>query len=398
MKGQLLFDGSSIEGFTRMEETDKLLKPDPETFRILPWSQNGDRIGRLICDVYNPDDTPFEGCPRLTLKRMIERARVMGYCLQAGPEIEFFLFHRKPNGDATTETHDFASYFDMTAVDNSEEARRDIINVMEGMGIGVEAAHHELAPGQHEVDLVHNDALATADNVGTFRFLARHVAMLQGLHATFMPKPLFGQAGSGMHTHLSLFKEGRNAFYDPAGDYQLSRIALHFIGGLLRHARGFCVITNPLVNSYKRLVPGYNAPTKVIWSEQNRDPLIRVPASRGQDTRVELRMPDPSCNPYLALTAILAAGLAGIKEEIDPGPSITKNIQKMSHRERRHYRIDGLPGDLREAYESLKKDEVMREALGDLIFTHFVEAKRTEWATYIAQVHPWELERYLSTY
>jgi glutamine synthetase len=248
------------------------------------------------------------------------------------------------------------------------------------------------------VDLVHSDALATADNVGTFRFLARQVALQQGLHATFMPKPLFGQAGSGMHTHLALFKEGQNAFYDPAGDYQLSRIALTFIGGLLRHARGFCVITNPLVNSYKRLVPGYDAPTNVIWSEQNRDPLIRVPAGRGQETRVELRMPDPSCNPYLALAAILAAGIAGVREGIDPGPSITKNISKMSHRERRHYRIDGLPGDLREAYESFKKDDTMREALGDVIFFHFVEAKRAEWATYIAQVHPWELDRYLSTY
>lgn len=398
LKGQVLFDGSSIEGFTRMEETDKLLKPDPETFRILPWSRNGEVIGRLICDVYNPDDTPFEGCPRLTLKRMIERARSMGYSLQVGPEIEFFLFLKKPNGDATTETHDYGSYFDMTPVDKGEDARRDVINVMEAMSIDVEAAHHELAPGQHEIDLKHNDALTTADNVGTFRFIVRYIAMQHGLHATFMPKPLFGQAGSGLHLHLSMFKEGRNAFYDPSGDYQLSKTALHFIGGLMRHARGFCVITNPLVNSYKRLVPGYDAPTNVVWSEQNRDPLIRIPARRGAGTRVELRMPDPSCNPYLAFAAILAAGIAGIKEKVDPGPSITKNVQKMSHRERRHYRIDGLPGDLREAYESLKKDDVIRDALGDQIFSHFVEAKRTEWATYIAQVHPWEIERYLSTY
>jgi glutamine synthetase len=398
VKGQLFFDGSSIEGFTRIEESDKLLKPDPDTFRILPWNRNGDRVGRLICDVYNIDNTPFEGCPRLTLKRMIELARQQGYCLQAGPEIEFFLFNRNANGGASTETRDSASYFDMTAIDKGEEVRSEIINILQGMGIGVEAAHHELAPGQHEVDLVHADALVTADNIGTFRFLARNTALQHGLHATFMPKPLYGQAGSGMHTHLALFSEGKNAFYDAGGDYQLSKTALHFIGGLLRHARGFCVITNPLVNSYKRLVPGYDAPTNVIWSEQNRDPLIRVPAGRDQETRVELRMPDPSCNPYLALTVILAAGLKGIQDEIDPGPSITKDIQKMSHRERRHYRIDGLPGDLREAYEALKKDDVVQDALGDLIFSHFVEAKRTEWATYIAQVHPWELERYLSAY
>lgn len=398
LKGQLLFDGSSIEGFVRMEESDKLLKPDPDTFRIYPWSRNGDRIGRMICDVYNPDDTPFEGCPRLTLRRMIERAAEMGFTLQAGPEIEFFLFLQRPNGDATTETHDSGSYFDMTPVDKGEDARRDIINILETLSIDVDSAHHELAPGQHEIDLKHSDALTTADNILTFRFLVRYVAQQHGLHATFMPKPLYGQAGSGLHIHLSLFQDGRNAFFEPTGDYQLSTVALHFIGGLLRHARGFCVITNPLVNSYKRLVPGYDAPTNVAWSEHNRDPLIRVPARRGQGTRVELRMPDPSCNPYLALAVILAAGLQGIKEEVDAGPSITKNIQRMSHRERRHYRIDDLPVDLREAYESLKKDEVIREALGDHIFSHLVESKRSEWATYIAQVHPWELERYLSSY
>jgi glutamine synthetase len=398
MKGQLLFDGSSIEGFTRSEETDKALKPDPDTFRILPWSREGEPIARLICDIYNPDNTPFEGCPRLTLKRAIALARNMGYSLQAGPEIEFFLFLKKDNGDASTETHDSGSYFDMTPVDKGEEARRDIINVMESMDIGVEAAHHELAPGQHEIDLIQNDALTTADNIETFRFIVRFIAAKHGLHATFMPKPLFGRAGSGMHVHLSLFKDGRNAFYDPGGDYQLSKTALQFIGGLLRHARGFCVITNPLVNSYKRLVPGYDAPTNIVWSEQTPEPLIRVPAGRGAGTRVELRMPDPSCNPYLALTAILSAGLAGIKEEMDPGPSITKNVQKMSHRERRHYRIGGLPRDLQEACELFRKDDVIHEALGDQIFGHFLEAKRQEWSEYIAQVHPWELVRYLTTY
>ncbi len=398
LKGLLLFDGSAIQGFTRMEETDKLLKPDPETFRIFPWNRNGERVARLICDVYNPDDTPFEGCPRLTLKRVLDRARAMGLSFQAGPEIEFFLFNKQATGDPTTDTQDYGSYFDMTPEDSGEDARRDIVKTMEGMAIEVEASHHELAPGQHEVDLKDNDALTTADNIGTFRFIVRYVAMQHRFHATFMPKPVFGQAGSGLHIHLSVFKEGRNAFYDPAGDYQLSKIALNFIGGMLRHAKGFCVITNPLVNSYKRLVPGYDAPTNVLWSEQNKDPLIRVPARRGQGTRVELRMPDPSCNPYLAFAAILSAGLSGIEEETDPGPSITKNIQKMSHRERRHYRIDNLPGDLREAYESLKKDEVIRAALGDHIFNQFIEAKRSEWATYIAQVHPWELDHYLSIY
>ena len=398
LNGQLVFDGSSIEGFTRMEEADRLLKPDPATFSVFPWSRDGDRVARLICDVYNPDDTPFEGCPRMTLKRMLARAREMGYSFQAGPEVEFFLFLRTPSGEASTETHDHGSYFDMTATGRGEEARRAIINVMEAMGIDVEAAHHELAPGQHEIDLKHNDSLSTADSLASLRFIVRHVAAQHGLHATFMPKPLFGWAGSGLHIHLSLFKEGRNAFYDPGGDYQLSKTALHFIGGLLAHARGFCVLTNPLVNSYKRLVPGYDAPTNVLWSETNREPLVRIPTRRGAGTRVELRMPDPSCNPYLALAVILAAGLEGIREEADPGPSITKNIQKMSHRERRHFRIRDLPGDLREAYEALKKDDRIREALGEHVFSHFVRAKQTEWETYIAQVHPWELERYLSVY
>jgi glutamine synthetase len=266
------------------------------------------------------------------------------------------------------------------------------------MGFEVEAAHHEVAPAQHEVDFKYADAVTTADNIATFRFIVRHVALQHGLHATFMPKPVFGINGSGMHTHQSLFRGEENAFYDPAGEYQLSELALHYIGGLLRHARGFCAITNPLVNSYKRLVPGYEAPTNVAWSMRNRSPLVRVPEKRGQSTRVEVRMPDPSANPYLALAVTLKAGLEGIKNRIDPGPPIDKNIYTMSQRERRRLKISELPGDLREAVDALEKDKVIRSALGSHILQYFVTAKRAEWHDYIAQVHEWELKRYLSVY
>jgi glutamine synthetase len=266
------------------------------------------------------------------------------------------------------------------------------------MGFEVEAAHHEVAPAQHEIDFKYADALTTADNIATFRFIVRHVALEHGLHATFMPKPVFGINGSGMHTHQSLFRGEKNAFYDPSGEYELSDTGLHYIGGILRHARGFCAITNPLVNSYKRLVPGYEAPTNVAWSMRNRSPLVRVPERRGPSTRIEVRMPDPSANPYLALGAMLKAGLDGIKNEIDPGPPVNKNIYTMSQRERRRLKIDELPGDLREAVDALEKDKVIQDAFTPHILNHFMEAKRAEWHDYIAQVHEWELSRYLSVY
>jgi glutamine synthetase len=317
--------------------------------------------------------------------------------VKAGPEAEFFLFQTK-NGEPTTESHDAASYFDLSPVDQGEDVRREIVLALESMGFHVEAAHHEVAPGQHEIDLRYDDVLATADNISTFRFIVKNVAIRNGLHATFMPKPIYGLNGSGLHTHMSLFARGANIFFDQSAPMQLSEICLQYIGGVLRHAKGFCAITNPLVNSYKRLVPGYEAPTSVAWSERNRSPLVRVPAARGNATRIEVRMPDPACNPYLALAVMLRAGLDGIEKKIDPGPPINKNIFTMSHRERRHLRIDDLPGNLSEALDELEKDDLVRETLGEHLFQHFVAAKREEWLDYIKHVSPWEVDRYLGVY
>jgi glutamine synthetase len=398
LDGRVMFDGSSIEGFVRIEESDMYLKPDLATFRVFPWTHTaGEKVGRLICDISNPDHTPFAGCPRQTLKRVIERARALGFVMMAGPEAEFFLFQTR-DGGPTTVTHDAGSYFDLTPVDLGEDVRRQIVLALEAMQFEVESSHHEVAAGQHEIDFRYDDVLATADNVSTFRFVVKNVARMNGLHATFMPKPVFGIAGSGMHTHQSLFRDGENAFFDPKADGQLSRTCLNYIAGLLRHAKAFCAITNPLVNSYKRLVPGFEAPTNIAWSEKNRSPLIRVPAERGLGTRVELRMPDPSCNPYLAFAVMLRAGLKGIEDDLDPGPPVNKNIYKMSHRERRHLRIDELPGNLSEALDALEKDDLVRETLGEHIFRHFVDAKREEWHDYIQQVSRWEIDRYLNVY
>jgi glutamine synthetase len=398
LDGRIMFDGSSIEGFVRIEESDMYLRPDLGTFRVFPWTPaSGERVGRVICDIYNPDGTPFEGCPRTALKRVIAQAEARGYVMNAGPEAEFFLFQMR-DGDATTSTHDAGGYFDLTPVDQGEDVRRQIILALEAMGFEVEAAHHEVAPGQHEIDFRYADVLTTADNISTFRFIVKNVARTNGLHATFMPKPIFGQSGSGMHTHQSLFTSGGNAFVDPSGPWELSEVCLHYIGGLLQHAKGFCAITNPLVNSYKRLVPGYEAPTNIAWSLKNRSPLIRVPAARGVATRVELRMPDPSCNPYLALAVMLRAGLDGIEKRTDPGPPVNKNIYTMSQRERRHLKIDELPANLSEALDCLEKDDLIRDTLGEHITTHFIEAKRGEWQDYLTQVTPWELQRYLAVY
>jgi glutamine synthetase len=398
LDGQVMFDGSSIEGFVRIEESDMYLRPDLSTFCVFPWSgPTGENVGRIICDIYSPDGTPFVGCPRTALKRVIALAEERGVQLQAGPEVEFFLFQTR-SGRPTTESHDAASYFDLSPVDQGEDVRREIVLALEAMGFQVEAAHHEVAPGQHEIDLRYDHALTTADNISTFRFVVKNIAIRNGLHATFMPKPIYGINGSGMHTHMSLFSGGANVFFDADSPMQLSRTCLNYIGGILRHAKGFCAITNPLVNSYKRLVPGYEAPTSVAWSEKNRSPLVRVPAARGTATRIELRMPDAACNPYLALAVILRAGLDGIEKNIDPGPPITKNIFTMSHRERRHLRIDDLPGNLSEALDELEKDDLVRETLGEHLFEHFLAAKREEWHDYIRHVSPWEVDRYLGVY
>ncbi len=399
LDGQILFDGSSIEGFSRIEESDMILVPDLDTFRVFSW-RAGETWGtaRLICDVAYPDGRPFEGCPRQALKRICERAKKSGYTMMAGPEAEFFLLPRDGNGDIIPETHDAGGYFDLAPVDQGEEVRRDIVHHLEVMGFEVEAAHHEVAPGQHEIDFKYADAITTADNLMTFRFVVRKIASQHGMHATFMPKPFYGMNGSGMHCHQSLFKGSKNVFYQKTAEYQLSPVALHYIGGLLKHARGFLAITNPLVNSYKRLVPGFEAPTKVAWSEKNRSPLVRVPDRRGIATRCELRIPDPAANPYLAIATTLAAGLDGIEKKIDPGPPVNKNIYQMSQREQRRHKISDLPIDLGQAIDALEKDKVIMEALGAHISAHYIDGKRAVWIEYLQQVHPWEREKYLVAY
>ena len=398
LSGDIMFDGSSIEGFVRIEESDMLLAPDLSTFQVFPWGDPENRICRVICDINTPDGQPFAGDPRGVLKRVLERASALGFTMNAGMEAEFFLFRPNDEGEATTVTHDVGSYFDLAPADLGEEARRAMVDVLERMGFEVETAHHEVAHGQHEIDFRYAEALKTADNIATFRFVVKQVAQQFGLVASFMPKPIFGQNGSGMHAHQSLFRGNDNAFWDPQAQWELSPVALHYIGGLLRHARGMCAITNPLVNSYKRLVPGYEAPVNVAWSMRNRSPLIRVPERRGTGTRVELRMPDPAANPYLALAVMLAAGLDGIATNADYREPVNENIWEMSYRERRRLRIDDLPHDLNEALDELEKDEIVRAALGDHIARNFVEAKRQEWRDYITQVSPWELENYLAKY
>ncbi|OIQ61922.1 type I glutamate--ammonia ligase [Neomoorella thermoacetica] len=397
LDGELMFDGSSIHGFVRIEESDMYLRPDPSTFAIFPWRPMDGAVARLICDVYNPDGTPFAGCPRGVLKRVLAEAEAMGYTMYAGPEAEFFLFHT--NGQKPTlVTHDQAGYFDLSPVDLGEDARRDMVLSLEAMGFEVEASHHEVAPGQHEIDFKYDNALATADKIATFKFVVRTIAQRHGLHATFMPKPVAGINGSGMHTHQSLFKEGQNAFYDPDDPLQLSKVAYYYIGGLMHHARALAAITNPTVNSYKRLVPGFEAPVYIAWSPRNRSPLIRVPAKRGASTRIELRNPDPSCNPYLALAVMLKAGLDGIKKQIQPPAPTERNIYEMTPAERRDLGIGSLPGDLKDALAELSRDEVIREALGDHIYQHFVEAKEKEWEQYRIQVHQWEIDHYLTLF
>src|SRR5512140_3574450 len=402
LAGEIQFDGSSIEGFTRIEESDMGLVPDHDTFRVFPWPGPNGKVARLVCDIIEPDGKPFDGCPRQALKRQMEKAKALGYTLMTGPEAEFFLFRRDANGDPIVDTHDQGGYFDLTPVDRGEEARRDVVVALEAMGFEVEAAHHEVAPGQHEIDFKYGDAVTTADQVTTFKLIVKKVALDHGLHATFMPKPIFGVNGSGMHVHQSFVTGAgasmKNAFFDAKAKYQLSGVAMNYIGGMLTHARAIAAITNPLVNSYKRLVPGYEAPVNVAWSERNRSPMVRIPARRGMGTRCEVRMPDPSCNPYLAFTVMLAAGLDGIKNRIDAGEPVNENIFEMSERERKRRRIDVLPANLSEALDCLEKDDLLKNALGEHIVAHFIEAKRSEWQQYIARVHSWEVDRYLQAY
>ena len=397
LNGGIMFDGSSIQGFVRIEESDMFLKPDYSTFTVNPWEEEED-VARITCDVYNPDGSPFDGCPRNNLKKVLEEVEEMGYSTNFGPEMEFFLFFRDEKGKATTKTHDQGGYFDLLPVDLGEEARRDMVLALEKLGFEIEAAHHEVAPGQHEIDFRYCDALTAADRIMTLKLTGKTIALKHNLHVTFMPKPIFGINGSGMHTHISLLKNGENAFYDPKGKYQLSKEALYFVGGLLKHAKGFTAITNPLVNSYKRLTPGYEAPVYIAWSERNRSPLIRIPATRKEGTRAELRSPDPSCNPYLAFSVMLKAGIDGIKNQLDPGEPVYQNIYTMTKEQKISLGIKSLPSTLNEALLELDKDEVVKSALTDHILENYLEAKREEWENYRIRVHQWELDRYLTIY
>ncbi len=399
LDGKIMFDGSSIDGFTRINESDMYLKPDYDTFTVFPWRpKTGGTIARLICDVYMPDGRPFEGGPRNVLKGVLKEAEEMGYTMYVGPEPEFFLFEKDQKGEATTITNDQGGYFDLGPIDKGEDTRRDIVLALDKMGFEMEASHHEVAPGQHEVDFKYENALKAADNISTFKFVVKVIANDYGLHATFMPKPIFGENGSGMHMNQSLFKNGKNAFYDPEDKLGLSQEAYYYIGGLLKHAKSMAAITNPTVNSYKRLVPGYEAPVYIAWSASNRSSLVRIPAARGAGTRVEMRNPDPAANPYLATAVMLKAGLAGIKNKIEPPQEILEDIFEMTASERSESGIDNLPGSIFEAIQELLADELIKEALGEHVVEHFVEAKMIEWDVYRTQVHQWELDQYLKVF
>ncbi len=398
LAGELMFDGSSIEGFVRIEESDMYLRPDPSTFAVFPWKPKDGAVARLICDIYNPDGTPFSGDPRHVLRRAVAEAKEMGYDMNVGPEAEFFLFYLDEKGRPTTETHDQAGYFDLTPIDLGEDVRRDMVLTLEQMGYEIEASHHEVAPGQHEIDFKYSDALDVADKVVTFKFVIRTIAQQHNMHASFMPKPIFGISGNGMHLNQSLMKNGKNAFYDPSAPMQLSQDAMFYIGGILKHINAITAVTNPVVNSYKRLVAGYEAPVYVAWSSQNRSPLVRIPAKRGMSTRIELRSPDPTCNPYLALAVCLKAGLDGIKNKIAPPPPCDRNIYAMSREERNQAGVANLPPNLIHAIRELEKDEIIKSALGEHICQRFILAKNLEWEQYRIQVHEWETQKYLTKY
>ncbi|MDO5382253.1 MAG: type I glutamate--ammonia ligase [Eubacteriales bacterium] len=396
LSNKCMFDGSSVEGFVRIEESDMYLYPDLDTFAIFPWRPQQGKVARLICDVYTPDGNPFEGDPRWILKKVVNEAKQMGYTFEVGPECEFFLFHTDDNGLPTTLTHEKAGYFDLGPTDLGENVRRDMVLTLEDMGFEIEASHHEVAPAQHEIDFKYDEAIKTADNIMTFKLTVKTIAKRHGLYATFMPKPKFGINGSGMHVNMSLAtQDGKNIFADENGKLGLSEDAYHFIAGLLKHAKGMAVITNPLVNSYKRLVPGYEAPVYIAWSATNRSPLIRIPASRGNGTRVELRNPDPAANPYLVLATCLAAGLDGIKNKLEVPESIDRNIFEMTDEEIKEAGVDTLPENLYDAVECLKKDEFICGVLGDHVVEKYTEAKIKEWNEYKVQVQQWELDEYL---
>ena len=398
LNNQCMFDGSSINGFVRVEESDMYLRPDLDTFVIFPWRPQQGKVARLICDVYMPDGTPFEGDPRYILKKAINKAEAMGYTMNVGPECEFFLFEVDNDGNPTLKTNDKGSYFDLGPIDLGENARRDMVLTLEDMGFEIETSHHEVAAGQNEIDFKYADALVTADNVTTFKYVVKSIAQRHGLYATFMPKPLHGVNGSGMHVNISLIKDGKNAFYNEEDQLGLSSVAYNFIAGVLKHIKEICPITNPLVNSYKRLVPDYEAPVYIAWSAKNRSPLIRVPSARGEGTRIEFRSPDPSSNPYLVLACLLLAGLEGIKDNLEPPKCIDRNIFNLSREERKRENIENLPESLHEAIAYMQKSDLVKEALGKNTFEYYIKAKEVEWDNYRTQVHQWEINSYLSKY
>lgn len=399
LDNKMMFDGSSIEGFVRIEESDMYLYPDLDTWVVFPWTAEKGKVARLICDIYKADGTPFEGDPRNNLKRVLKEMEALGFTdFNLGPEPEFFLFKVDEKGNPTLELNDNGGYFDLAPMDLGENCRRDIVLELEEMGFEIEASHHEVAPGQHEIDFKYANAIRSCDDIQTFKLVVKTIARKHGLHATFMPKPLFGVNGSGMHCNLSLFKNGENVFFDSNGELQLSDDARHFIAGILKHAPAFTAVANPTVNSYKRLVPGYEAPCYVAWSAQNRSPLVRIPASRGVSTRVEVRSVDPAANPYLVMATLLAAGLDGIKNKLVAPPAVDRNIYVMTKEEREQAGIVDLPATLAQALATLQSDEVICDALGEHLLEHFVEAKEIEWDMFRTQVHQWERDQYMTLY
>ena len=395
LNNEIMFDGASIEGFARVEQSDMFLRPDLDTFAIFPWRPQQGKVARFLCDIYRPDGTPFAGDPRHVLKRTVQEAAEMGYQMDVGPECEFFLFHTDDEGNPTTITHEKAGYFDVGPLDLGENARRDMILTLEDMGFVVEASHHEDAPAQHEIDFHYDEALKTADDIMTFKLAVKTIAKRHGLYASFMPKPKTGVNGSGMHINMSLARDGVNVFYDGQDCNHLSKEGYWFIGGIMKHIAAITAITNPLVNSYKRLVPGYEAPVYIAWSMRNRSPLIRIPAQTGTTQRIELRSPDSATNPYLAIAVCLAAGLDGIRNQIEPPASVEGNIFAMSEEEREKAGIKCLPTSLAEAIDGLEQDVLIREVLGEHISRKYIEAKKEEWKEYCAAVSSWEIDRYL---
>jgi glutamine synthetase len=391
----VFFDGSSVLGYATIEESDMRLMPDPKTFTILPWTQDTLKTARLVCDVYDHEGTRFDGDPRYALQKLVETVKKMGYIFNTAPEYEFFFMMLDENGDPTTKPSDFGGYFDLMQ-DRGDNIRKEIVTYLDAMGFEVEASHHEVAPGQHEIDLKYTDAVSSADRVAMMKYVTKTIAYKHGLYATFMPKPIFGINGSGMHVHQSLMTpEGKSIFYDPKGDYQLSKNALYFIGGLLKYAKDICAVLASSVNSYKRLVPGYEAPVYISWANRNRSAYIRVPAGRGPKTRIELRNPDPAGNPYLQFSVMLAAGLEGIKNKIMPPEPVEKDIFRMSAEEKKASGIESLPENLGQALDCMRESEMMRKALGDHLFEHFLHIKGKEWQAYRAQVMDWEIKNLL---